>query len=273
MQPALAQVCSLDSPFEKDIADYAAGKCQALELWVGKLDRYLEEHSAADVRALLARHEMSAPVASYQGGLLSSQGEFRKEHWEAFGRRLALCRELDIGTLVLAGDIGGPLSQQGIERVQVSLQQAADMAGKHGMRLAFEFQAQAAFANNLQTAAALVAETNSPHLGICFDLFHYYTGPSKAEDLACLTVDNLFHVQLCDLAGVPRELATDADRVLPGDGDFHIEPIVAHLRRIDYGGYVSVELLNPQIWRIPALQFGEVAMTAVRKVLGLARME
>jgi sugar phosphate isomerase/epimerase len=127
-------------------------------------------------------------------------------------------------------------------------------------------------ANNLQTAAALVAEVGSPALGLCFDVFHYYTGPSKLEDLAYLARDSLFHVQLCDLAGVPRELATDADRVLPGDGDFQLEPIVEHLRRIDYQGHVAIELANPQIWRIPPLQFGEIAMTALRKVLGQASM-
>ena len=38
MKPALAQVCSLNSPLEADVADYAAGKCEAIELWTGKLD-------------------------------------------------------------------------------------------------------------------------------------------------------------------------------------------------------------------------------------------
>ena len=41
---------------------------------------------------------------------------------------------------------------------------------------------------------------------------------------------------------------------------------------IGYAGYVSVELMNPQIWRIPPLQFGEVGMTALRKLLGQASM-
>jgi 2-keto-myo-inositol isomerase len=273
MIPALSQVCSLDSPLEQDVADYAAGKCEALELWVGKLDAYLEWHSPADLRDLLKHHGMTAPVVSFQGGLLTSQGEFRKQHWDAFGQRLTQCRELGIGTLVVAGDIGAPLAQQDIDRVRMSLSRAAEQAGQAGVRLALEFQARAAFANNLQTAAALVSEVESPHLGLCFDVFHYYAGPSKMEDLVYLTSQNLFHVQLCDLAGVPRELATDADRILPGDGDFELEPLIEHLRRIGYTGHVSVELMNPQIWRIPPLQFGEIGMTALRKVLGQASME
>ncbi len=82
----------------------------------------------------------------------------------------------------------------------------------------------------------------------------------------------LFHVQLCDLAGHPREFATDGDRVLPGDGDFPLGPIVNRLREIDYAGCVSVELMNPAIWQIPPRQFGEVAITALRKLLGMASM-
>ena len=54
MKPCLAQVCSLNSPFELDIVDYAAGHCHAIEIWLGKLESYLESHSTDDVRRLLA---------------------------------------------------------------------------------------------------------------------------------------------------------------------------------------------------------------------------
>ena len=131
----------------------------------------------------------------------------------------------------MAADLHGPLSQQDLDRTQVSLTQAAVQAGQAGLRLALEFQASATFGNNLQTIAALVAECGSPHLGICFDVFHYYAGPSKLEDLAWLSPANLFHVQLCDLSGVAREFAADSDRILPGDGDFELAPIIDGLRR------------------------------------------
>ncbi|MCE9608010.1 MAG: sugar phosphate isomerase/epimerase [Planctomycetia bacterium] len=272
MLPCISQICTLHASLEKDIEDYAAGHCPAVELWLGKVEGWLETRSVADLKALLAEHSILAPVASFQGGLLNSQGDARREHWAHFERRLALLAELGVGTLVVAGDIHGPLTQTDLDRVQVSLTQAAQSAGRAGMRVALEFQASATFGNNLQTAAALVGEVGSPHLGICLDAFHYYAGPSKAEDLAYLTPDNLFHVQFCDLVGTPRELASDGDRILPGDGDFQLQPIVDHLKAIDYRGAVSVETMNPQIWEIPPRQFGEIAVTALRKVLGLASM-
>jgi 4-hydroxyphenylpyruvate dioxygenase len=270
MKPALSQVCSLSSPFESDIEDYASADCKAIELWFGKLEAYLEDHSIEKVREALGARGMAAPVASFQGGLFEDDGGAREEHWGHFRRRLVLCRDLGTGTLVIAGDIRDPFSPQRLDHVRHSLTEAARVAAEQGVRLAFEFQGRAPFVNNLQTAAALVAECDSPALGLCLDVFHFYVGPSKREDLFALSRDNLFHVQLCDLAGHPRELATDSDRVLPGDGDFLLTPLVDRLREIDYDGYVSIELMNPEIWAVPSLNFGEVGVRALDRVLSLS---
>ena len=82
-----------------------------------------------------------------------------------------------------------------------------------------------------------------------------------------MTRDNLAFVQLCDVAGVPRELMTDSDRVLPGDGDFQFGPVVEMLRRIGYDGYVSLELMNPVLWQMKLTQVAELGLMALRRVI------
>ncbi len=270
MIPTLSQVCCLNSPFDRDLEDFAAGQCHSVEVWLTKLENYLQSHTLRDVQFWLDRLGIALPVASFQGGLVASQGEARREAWELLARRLDLCCELGIGTIVVACDVPPPLTQQTIDRVETSLTQLAQEAGRRGIRAALEFQADSSFGNNLQTAAALVGEVASPHLGLCLDAFHFHVGPSKTEDLAYLTASNLFHVQLCDLADTPRELARDSARILPGDGDIHLAAIIEHLGRIDYRGCVSLELLNPELWQVPPLQLGEIGMTALRKILGQA---
>jgi 2-keto-myo-inositol isomerase len=270
MQPALSQVCSLESPFELDVADYAAGQCRAIEVWLTKLETYLKSHTHEQLRQLLDEHGVQLPVASFQGGLLSSQGEARREAWQLFERRLQLCRQSQIGVLVVACDVAAPLNPTDIERVQVSLQQVAQLAAQYDVRAALEFQARAAVGNNLQTAAALVQDVGSVHLGLCLDAFQLHVGPSKYEDLGYLSAENLFHVQLSDVADRPRELAADSDRILPGEGEIRCDVIVQRLREIGYTGHVSIEVMNPMIWRIPPRQFGEIGMTAIRRLLGQA---
>ncbi len=272
MLPALSQVCTLNSSFEQDVEDFAAGQCTAIDIWLTKLEKFLKAgRSLADVRKLLDEHQVTAPAASYQGGLLV-HSETADESWKLFGRRLQLCSDLGTQTIVLACDILAPIRQQDIDGANEALNRAANLAADHGVRVALEFQADAALGNNLQTAAALVNEVGHPSLGLCFDSFHFYVGPSKVDDLGYLTSDNLFHVQLSDIADVPREFARDADRILPGDGDINFAPIIDRLREINYTGPVSVELMNPQIWQVPPRQFGEIGMTALRKVLGQASM-
>ena len=267
MIPTISQVSCLNSPFDRDLEDFAAAGCESVEVWLTKLETYLETHTLKDVRYWLEKTQLSLPVASLQGGLLASQGEARREAWDLFTRRLDLCRELGIGTIVVACDVPPPLNQQTIDRVQVSLTQVAQEAGKRGLRAALEFQADSAFGNNLQTAATLVADVASPHLGICLDAFHWHVGPSKTEDLGYLTAENLFHVQLCDLADTPRELARDSHRILPGDGDIPLATLIDHLRRIHYSGCISIETLNPHLWQVPALQLVDAGMAALRRLL------
>lgn len=272
MIPALSQVCGLASTFEDDVADYSAGACKHIEAWFTKLETYLENHTVQDVRDMLREHDVTLPAAGVQGGLLVSQGDARREHWALFEKRLDLCRELNIGVMVIAGDIGAPFDSDSFNRLMVSLQQASQSAEKQSVRLAFEFQAEAAFANNLQTAASLVAQIGSPYLGICLDAFHFHKGPSKTEDLALLNCENLFHVQLSDVLDVPREFASDADRILPGEGQLDLTPLIQHLRDIGYSRAVSVELMNPRLSQVAPRQFGEIAITALRRLLGHASM-
>lgn len=270
MYACISQVSSLAAPFEVDIDGYADAAGSAIELWLTKLEEYLETRDPSEVTSRAADRGLKLAAASFQGGLLVSQGEARRVAWEQFQRRLVLCERLSVPVLVVPADFLGPFSQTDIERAIVSLTQAGEVAARHGVKIALEFQARNTFVNNLETAAMLAQSASCSNVGICLDLFHYFVGPSKFEDLGLLSVANLFHVQVSDMADRPRELAGDADRIMPGDGDFHMQPIFEHLRRIGYEGAVSLELLNPMFWQIPARNIGEIGLTALRVALGQA---
>jgi sugar phosphate isomerase/epimerase len=115
---------------------------------------------------------------------------------------------------------------------------------------------------------ALIEQSGAASAGVCLDVFHYHTGPSKFEDLVHLTQTDLAWVQMCDLSGTPRELAGDSDRILPGEGDIQLGSIVDHLGRIGYDGYVSLEVLNPHLWQVDPDRVADLGRQALRRVLG-----
>ncbi len=277
MKPCISQAVTLSRTFVEDVNGYADGGCHAMEVWLTKLENHLEKHSLADTRKLLEDREMTLAAASYQGGLLLSQGEQRKAHYDHFKRRLDLCQSFGIATLLIAADPPptppshgggrGGIDATGLQRAIVSLTQAAQWAAAFGVRLALEFRGSASFCSSLDTALALIAQCGESNVGVNLDVFHYYTGPSKFEDLALLSPANLAFVQLSDVLGVPRELAADSDRILPGEGDFALNPIMEHLCAIGYDGWVSLELFNPTLWQLKPAQVAELGLAALNRLL------
>ncbi|MFO0800995.1 MAG: sugar phosphate isomerase/epimerase family protein [Gemmataceae bacterium] len=267
MKPCISQACTLPAAVADDLAAFAAAGLPAAELWLTKLEKHLETVSAESTVAFLADQGITLAAAAYQGGLLLSQGEARQAHFEHFRRRLDLCQRFGIPTLLVAADFAQKPDGPSLGRALVSLTEAARWAAGFGVTLGLEFRGTDAFLNNLDSALTLVERCGEPNVGVCLDVFHYYKGPSKPEDLERLTAKNVVHVQVCDVAGVPRELMTDADRVLPGEGDFRLDPIVRRLREIGYAGYVSLELNNPVLWQLPPAQLADAALKSLTRLL------
>ena len=128
MRACISEATTLPQTFADDVATYAAGGCPAMEVWLTKLEQHLEKHSAEDTRRLLDEHGMTLAAASYQGGLLLSQGEQRRAHFDHFRRRLDLCQRFAIPTLLLTADFVGAVDQTALERAVISLKQAAQWA-------------------------------------------------------------------------------------------------------------------------------------------------
>jgi sugar phosphate isomerase/epimerase len=268
MKPCISQATTLSTPFEADLPAYARAGWSAVELWLTKLETYLEAHTVAEAKSLLDGEGLTPAAAAAQGGLLLARGAEREAHWEHFRRRLGLLAELGVPTLVVAADFNRDLTPDDYPRAAAALSEAAEAARPAGVTLALEFQKSARFCASLDTTLALVLQSGAAGVGVCLDLFHYYTGPSKFEDLAYLTPANLAWVQVCDLSGTPRELATDGDRILPGEGDFQTGPILDHLGLIGYRGYVSLEVLNPQLWKVAADRVADLGYQALCRTLG-----
>ena len=62
-------------------AGIPARRLAAVELWLTKLETYLEGHTIDELRGLLDSHGLVPAAAAGQGGLLLSRGDEREIHW------------------------------------------------------------------------------------------------------------------------------------------------------------------------------------------------
>ncbi|MGL4423171.1 MAG: sugar phosphate isomerase/epimerase family protein [Gemmataceae bacterium] len=262
----MSQVCTLASAWSDDVAGLADAEVPAIEVWFTKLEQHLKTNSVAATLRELTDRNLQLLAGAYHGGLLTSTGAAQEAAVDHFRKRLELCQAFRIPVLLVAAD-ATPLTAELFPQIAGRLAQLAQWATAFDVRLALEFRAESC-CTNLETAAALVDAVRDPHLGLAFDLFHFVKGPSKTEDLSLLTAANLFHVQLCDVPGVPREFMSDADRVFPGEGDFPVTPLMNHLRQIGYAAGITVEVVNPIISTAKPSQVGELALTALRRTVG-----
>jgi 2-keto-myo-inositol isomerase len=268
MKPCISQATTLKNSFEADLPMLSRNGWTDVEIWLTKLETFLQSHSVAEARSMMAADGIKAVAASSQGGLLLSRGGERASHWDHFRHRLTLLAELGVPALVVTPDFVPQASADDYLRAAAALGEAAELASTFGVRIALEFQKTSPFCACLETAMALIEQSGAINAGVCFDVFHYYTGPSKPEDLAQVTPQNLAWVQVSDLSGTPRELAGDGDRILPGDGDFQLGPIIEHLGRIGYDGHVSLEVLNPHLWQVAPDRLADLGRQALSRVLG-----
>ncbi len=92
-----------------------------------------------------------------------------------------------------------------------------------------------------------------PQVGVLFDPAHWYTTPTKFEDIDQRAVRHIFHVHMDDMRDKPADLSDcNSDRVLPGQGVIDLERMIATLEGYGYTGYFSIEMFNDDLWALPA---------------------
>jgi sugar phosphate isomerase/epimerase len=122
----------------------------------------------------------------------------------------------------------------------------AEAARPFRLKVAAEFVRSSTFMASLPTALRLRREAAHPNFGILFDCYHFWSGPSKLEDMDLIRPGDIIHVHLNDTQDLPRELLDLQSRVIPGDGVAPLAKILEKLASSGYAGPMSVELFLPR---------------------------
>lgn len=270
MKLAFHGATTMTSDLETDIAVTACAGFKALEVWAGKLDRYLAAHTLADLNALFVDHGL-LPLALNSIEFIA----FRGSEYAGVQARLhelgRIAQAIGCPTVVV---VPSPLPSRTMpwsdvlaEYVRVLCDLSA-IARLYRVRLSFEFLGFGwSSVRTPRAAFEIIQRCGCDNVGLTIDAAHFYGGGGLLSELDHLDPGRIFAFHLDDLEDTPKEAIGDDRRLLPGLGVIPLDEICARLERIGYAGPCSVELFRPEYWEWDPLELAIKAREAALKVL------
>jgi sugar phosphate isomerase/epimerase len=195
-------------------------------------------------------------------GWMAAEGDERRRLLAAFDESCGWAKALGCPTVMSAVDRGAGNTDQAV----ASVKEVGDIAVRHGVRLALEFNSLCQYWNTLPRVREIVRR--AAHLGCALLLDTYHLGKSGAAPQALDDLDpsEIAYVQFSD---VPRNPAPGVfnDRLPPGQGTVPFREIFRRIATKGYGGYMSYEAPNPAAWARDPVEVAREALAATRALL------
>jgi 2-keto-myo-inositol isomerase len=261
---------TMTSDLQTDVAVSAQAGFKALELWAAKVDRFLEDHSIADLNALLQDNNI-APMAFNSIEFIA----FRRAE---FAQIKARCRQLSelaqaIGCPSVAV-IPSPMPAWNtpweiiVAEHVAALRELSDIASEYGIKLAFEFIGFGGFSVRTPRGAwEIIQKTGRDNIGMVIDAAHFYVGGGLFSEIEQLDPNYIYTFHLDDTEDMPKEAYTDAARLLPGLGVIPLDEICTRLKGIGFDGSCSIELFRPEYWEWHPKEVAVKSREAAMRVL------
>jgi 2-keto-myo-inositol isomerase len=261
---------TMTSDLVTDLEVSAQAGFHFLEVWAEKVDRYLVDHSLADLQGLFTRYKIM-PLALDAIVFIAFRGD---EYTQIQARTLELSKIAQaIGCPAIAV-VASPLPNREIswdaivaEYVKV-LQDMSDIARPYGVKLAFEFLGFGwTSVRTPRGAYEIVTQVDRDNVGMVIDAAHFYGGGGLLTELDAINPTKIFAFHLDDMEDAPKEAFSDGLRILPGEGVVPLSAICEKLSQLGYDGHCSVELFRPEYWQQNPLDVARKARSAALKFL------
>lgn len=234
---------------------------QAVELRRLDFARAAERGQAAEALLDLVRSS-GVPTAcvGVTLGWIWAEGDERKKVLGDFDESCRWAKALGCRTVMSPVDRG----RGDAARAAASVTEAGDIAARHGVRLALEFNSQCDQFNTLAAMRESLAKAAHPHVGLLVDAYHLGRSGGRPEDLDSVPGEDIAYVQFSD---VPRNGLVPGqalDRLPPGQGSVPFKDFFAAIERRGYTGYCSYEAPNPAAWARDAVAVAREALEATK---------
>ena len=257
MTLSMHQFTSARAGYQKSLEGWAKAGIRDVEPAAGLLDDFLKTESLASAKRVLTDNALRI-VSGAVGvtGLWEPNPNFQT-NLDAFRKRCEQFAELGAPLVYSPCATAAKFTPDDYRRCVDNIRQTAEVARQFQLKVAAEFVRSSTFLASLPTALRLHREAAHPNFGVLFDCYHFWSGPSKFEDMELIRPGEIIHAHLNDTQDLPRELLDLQTRVIPGDGVAPLARILAKLAERGYAGPISVELFLPQFQEADPFALGK----------------
>lgn len=248
------QTCMTNPSLEKDLELCEKAGFEAVEINFAKAREYLKGHSMEQLESLIASHNLKVATlnAIFEINFCNEKEWTRVTDEFRFACELGqACNSNKV--IVLSNEranLKEEITGKEIETDTLEvLAKLADMGQQTGMHIGFEPVGTMAVPN-LEWALNIVQKLNLPEVGLVIDDFNLYLWDLLSDvDLICtIPPEKISIVHLNDAEKIPFARLDQTHRCMPSDGRINIARYMQNVKDTGYGGYVSIEVLNPGIW-------------------------
>lgn len=201
-----------------------------------------------------------------ENNLIYASGAERERLLESFELSCRISNAVGCETLMISPGRNPPTT---MAEASANYRQAGEIARKHNLRLALEFNSRHPVLNCISVAREIITAAGVPNCGILLDAYHLHFSGAGGRGFEQVPVEEIMAVQFSDApAGPAAEGATALDRLPPGKGVIDWKGVFGLLLEKGYGGYIMYEAPNPAQWNRPAEEVAREGINAARELIG-----
>ncbi len=257
------------SPLLEKIRAAAKAGYHGIELWFADIRNFQNQGgSLDDIVKMLQDWGLQVPSMIALHGWMDAYGDAYVRALDECKRLLELAAQLGCKKVVASPSMRMETTPLDIEDAAQRFKELLKIGHEVGVLPMMEFLGFSPKVSRVDQAWEIVKRSEDPQATVVLDPFHLWRGGSSLEDVPDLTGDRIGILHFNDVpAGVPREMAGDEVRVMPGDGCLPLRELVAEVQRRGYQGFVSLELFNRAYWQQDPYEVAKIGLEKMQAVL------
>jgi 2-keto-myo-inositol isomerase len=197
-------------------------------------------------------------------GLIFAKGAEQRRLLGVLDRTCANAVALGCDLVMIAPGQNAPGT---LRQAAANFRAGGEIAKRHGVRLALEFNSRHPVLNRLEVAREILEMTDHPSCGLLLDAYHLERSGAGGRSFEDLPGEDIFAFQYSDVPGAPSSERRPTDRLPPGGGIVRWREVLQLLAEKGYGGYLSYEAPNPAHWSRPPEEVAREGLQAMRALL------